>query len=311
MIPRDAVPSSFDTKTALATKSPVLADLKQGFFAKFIRNKLVSKSVPLKPKAPRRLQVVPAGTGITFAFAKGDYLVKTAASREDRQLCLDLRSKVFGTEYGADTAKERSGDAYDLIADHLMICRGDEVIGTYRMLWSAVTDDFYSQEEFILDDFLATPGSKVELSRACIAAEHRNGTVIALLWQGLYAYLHKTNADYLFGLSSIQCPEPARVLAVIAELGAKNTFARDHQIKPQATYDVSQNLLTAYSVGSIPQCQRHDVPALLRTYLKAGAQLGALPAYDPAFSCYDFFTILKRRDLNEAFIRRLDLQRPT
>ena len=87
-------------------------------------------------------------------------------------------------------------DMYDHICDHLIIkCRySDEIVGTYRILCSRYTSSFYSENEFVLNDFLKEDGVKLELGRVCIDPAHRNGSVIDLLWKGIGEYAKVTKA---------------------------------------------------------------------------------------------------------------------
>jgi hypothetical protein len=48
----------------------------------------------------------------------------------------------------------------------------------------------------------------VELGRACVHAEHRNLTVLSLLWKGIAAYARERSARYLIGCSSLTSQDP-------------------------------------------------------------------------------------------------------
>ncbi len=242
---------------------------------------------------------------IHFRFQKGDYLIKTAESEAERILSYELRASVFANEYGAPMQGGLDSDTYDDDADHLLIFKAGQLVGTYRMLWSEVTDVFYSEEEFDLCEFLARPGSKIELSRACIEPDHRNGSVIGLLWQGIYEFFKQTGADYLFGLSSVRGRDPQRILGLIEQFRLGGNFDGSFAIYPTKAYDPSYELVASLGLDGIPEPEKKDMPPLLRTYLKAGAKLAPVPAFDPDFQCFDFFTILKRKDLNSAFMKRL------
>lgn len=245
---------------------------------------------------------------IDIFFRRGPYLIKTASSDQEKLLSFGLRARVFISEYGAQLPGDHDSDCYDGDADHLLIFHEDRLIGTYRILSSSTCLDFYSEEEFNIEGFLAQPGRKIELSRACIDPDFRNGSVIALLWQGLYEYLNQSGADYLFGLSSVRCQTGAGIFSLLDQVRAMNKIDLLYGVKPRFNFDRSSEILSSYSFNQ-ESSEKTAIPPLLRTYLKAGAMMAPVPAYDQKFKCFDFFTILKRRDLNQAFVKRLNLQR--
>jgi len=46
------------------------------------------------------------------------------------------------------------------------------------------------------------------------------------------------------------------------------------------------------------------VPPLLLSYLKAGGFVCGKPAYDKAFKCYDYLTLIDRKKMDPAFVRK-------
>eukprot|EP00831_Metopus_contortus_P025310 TRINITY_DN21848_c0_g1_i1.p2 TRINITY_DN21848_c0_g1~~TRINITY_DN21848_c0_g1_i1.p2 ORF type:complete len:106 (-),score=23.41 TRINITY_DN21848_c0_g1_i1:22-339(-) len=68
----------------------------------------------------------------------------------------------------------------------------DALIGTYRLNCTKFSNNFYSATEFNIDAILELPGDKVELGRACVHPDFRNGMTIALLWKGPVSYTHLT-----------------------------------------------------------------------------------------------------------------------
>src|SRR5690606_22570614 len=114
---------------------------------------------------------------------------------------LQLRHDIFVKEWqGRKTYHGLDVDNYDFAGDHLMIIdkSNNEVVGTYRLLCSKFTDRFYSQSEFHMDEFLRWPVVKLELGRACVHPQYRDGSTIDLLWKGLTRYIDEVEARYLF-----------------------------------------------------------------------------------------------------------------
>ena len=90
---------------------------------------------------------------INFELEYGDYIIKTVQTKDELEEILKLRYQVFIKEgLGQSKFTGVDFDRYDLIADHIVLQHKEtkQVIGTYRMLCSTFTNDFYSQNEFTL-----------------------------------------------------------------------------------------------------------------------------------------------------------------
>ena len=189
-------------------------------------------------------------------------------------------------------------DLFDRRADCLIITdrASDTVIGTYRLLSSMHTSTYYSQGEFDIGPLLTLPGKKLELSRACILPEHRNGASISLLWQGIYQYMLQTNTKYLFGCCSVFAEAGSDLSNLYTQISERNGFLDKPLATPYPKFNLSRTKIR--NDEAIP------IPPLMSAYLRAGAKLVATPAYDKAFSCYDFFTILDTDHLDPRITNR-------
>jgi len=217
-----------------------------------------------------------------------------------------LRYEVFHREYmnrkfpyGFDS------DAYDMAADHLVIAdpAQDRIVGTYRLIASNYTQNFYSATEFAIDSFLALPGNKLEMSRACIHRDYRKGVVMTLLWRGLIEYIQKIEAQYLFGCGSIKTLDPYDARLVSDYLAEKGHIAEDFQVQPIGQYRLDMDAATpGYTYHR--EAGKTLIPPLLNSYIRAGAKVCASPALDRDFRCMDFFTALNMRELTRSFERK-------
>eukprot|EP00831_Metopus_contortus_P025311 TRINITY_DN21848_c0_g1_i3.p1 TRINITY_DN21848_c0_g1~~TRINITY_DN21848_c0_g1_i3.p1 ORF type:complete len:129 (-),score=13.83 TRINITY_DN21848_c0_g1_i3:58-444(-) len=90
----------------------------------------------------------------------------------------------------------------------------DALIGTYRLNCTKFSNNFYSATEFNIDAILELPGDKVELGRACVHPDFRNGMTIALLWKGLSEYMSASESRFFFGCSSIKSMDYMFILNV-------------------------------------------------------------------------------------------------
>lgn len=235
-----------------------------------------------------------------------DFLVKTAQNGAELLRVLQLRHEVFIREWqGRNTYHGLDVDNYDFAGDHLMIIdkQTGDVVGTYRLLSSEFTDQFYSQSEFFMDEFLRWPLVKLELGRACVHPRYRDGNTIDLLWKGLSRYIQASEARYLFGCASLKSTDPKTIASVFKEFQRKDVWKDDFNIRPTSKYqfkgfDIEQG------EGLSPKEIRDLMPPLLRSYLHAGAFVFGHPALDKQFACVDIFTVLDMQCLNAKFRQR-------
>jgi putative hemolysin len=239
-------------------------------------------------------------------FTRGHFTVKTVESKRELWQVMTLRYEVFHREYmnklipfGIDR------DRYDLAADHLAIIdnRINKIVGTYRLIPSHRSEDFYSMTEFNISDLLSREGVKVELSRACIHKDYRNGAIITLLWRGIIEYLTTAGARWLFGMGSVKTINPDEITAVYKCFAEDNSVDHSFQITAKSNYRIHDFAERLKKVQVSDQA-RELLPALVKSYVRAGAVIVGDPAIDLAFNCSDLFVILDVSKLSVAYNRK-------
>lgn len=252
---------------------------------------------------------------VQFEFERSHYLVKTVSNGMELEQCLKLRYDVFHREYMNKTRTIGVDiDKLDTICDHLMIFdkRSNRVIGTYRLNCSKFTDTFYSTGEFNMERILAMPGTKLELGRACIDKEHRNGVIIALLWRGIAEYIQRTGTEILFGCGSVKTMDPLEVGLITKYLINEGHLTREFDVSPTKKFTMKQLGGVLEYIEANPYVYNKEeiakkVPALVYSYFKAGAKLAGEPALDREFHCIDFLTVLKVSEMSAAFKGKYNL----
>ena len=233
------------------------------------------------------------------------YLIKTAECADEIDELLKLRHRVFLQELQGKRKLFRIDlDRHDLACDHLMIIDRitGRAVGTYRLLSSHFFDAFYSEGEFQIDRVKELPGAKLELGRACIEPNHRNGMVIQLLWRGITEYMKRTETRYLFGCSSVQTLDPYDIRSTTFALRRFGPTEESLGIYPKKGYrpdEFDMDLTTQSDTDPKP-----ELPPLVLSYLRAGAKMAPTPAVDWDFGCVDFFTLLDRETLSAPFQRK-------
>lgn len=228
-----------------------------------------------------------------FSLDLGGWKVETVDTPRQLLEVLQLRSEIFLSEVsdqGGSTGRLDT-DVYDLFADHVIVREPERgrVAAAYRLLCSSDTGRFYSQEEFELDGFLAQPGVKLELGRACVRSEYRNGHALGLVWKGLGRYARMTGARYLFGCSTVWNDDPRLAFGIVESLKPER-HSDALGVVPKERYRFSRRPPQIAPLETA--AARAELPPLLRSYLNAGAILHGEPAHDRKFRCADLFTVI-------------------
>lgn len=245
---------------------------------------------------------------VSFTFSKGKFEIKTAASSDEFEQVLRLRYEVFHREFmNRRFAHGLDVDPFDEVADHLVIIdrEANKLVGTYRLLCSRFTDACYTSSEFSVASFLAEPGVKLEMSRACIHKDYRSGAVMHLLWRGLMRYVSEVEAAFLFGCASVKTVDMGEGAALYKHLVGRDGVSAERNVVPLKNFRMEGFQAAVDKVT--PEAQeaaRALLPPLLAAYLKAGARICGEPALDKAFRCLDYFTVLRVADLSDAHSRK-------
>lgn len=249
---------------------------------------------------------------IPIAVEKKNYIVKTADSTAELNAALKLRHEVFLEEL---LHKKKRGsidrDRFDKFCDHIIIIdkRIDMIIGTYRLQSSLHSKKWYTATEFHMKSISRLPGIKLELGRACVHRDHRNGITIALLWEGIKAYVDASGANYLFGCSSIKTTDLEQIRVIYQHLKANGHLSHSYNIRPRSKYRLpvsNKQLMLAptMTLEELKEKMKDRIPALLTSYLKVGAKVYGTPALDRDFRCIDFLTLLDTRNLLNDKLRK-------
>ncbi|MGY4710126.1 GNAT family N-acetyltransferase [Mycolicibacterium sp. CBM1] len=227
-----------------------------------------------------------------------------------------LRYRVFTTEPGfalaADDAHGRDADRFDEFCDHLLV-REDtsgELVGCYRMLpppGAIAAGGLYTATEFDVSALDVLRPSLVEMGRAVVRDDHRNGAVVLLMWAGILAYLDRCGYDYVTGCVSVPThPQDPAEAPGSQVRGVRDFVLRRHAAAPEHTvHPYRPVVLDGRSLDDIAPPARPTIPPLMRGYLRLGARVCGEPAYDPDFGVGDFPALLDKRHADTRYLTRL------
>lgn len=212
-----------------------------------------------------------------------------------------LRWNVFANEQGAALSSPISGldiDAFDAACEHLIVreCVTQAVVGTYRLLPGAATyrTGFYSEQEFDLAPLALDRARTLEIGRSCVAREHRDGAVIAMLWSGLAAFIERGPYMSIIGCASIATDDGGhRAASVYAGLAPSQLSPLHRRVTP----------LCPLPLDRLDSTREATPPPLVKGYLRSGAIVCGAPAHDEAFGTADLFVMLSVQQLSQRYAK--------
>jgi putative hemolysin len=252
-----------------------------------------------------------------FDHRVGRYRVRFAGGPADLEQVQRLRFEIFNLELkeGLDESWQTGldRDRFDAQCQHLLVWDQEfgRAVGTYRLQTADAARagaGFYSADEFRLD---ALPenmmNDSVELGRACIAREHRNRTLLFLLWRGLAAYVAWHRKRWFFGCNSLTSRSPdygLRTWDWLRQNGYAHPLLR---VEPQPAWICDR---AAVAGASDPEAGRAvEIPTLFGIYLRYGGRVCGPPALDRYFKTVDFFTVLDLAAMDERTFSNFALDR--
>lgn len=239
------------------------------------------------------------------------YTLLLTTDPDDISAVQRLRYDVFSTEPGFGLRNDDAVDAdrFDEHCDHLIVRedRSGEIVGCYRMLpppGAIAAGGLYSATEFDVSALDALRPSLVEMGRAVVRNDHRNGAVVLMMWTGILAYLDRSGYDYVSGCVSVPVFGAG---APGTQIRGVRDFVRTRHLAPAplSVFPYRPVQLDGRTLDDIEAPDRPAIPPLMRGYLRLGAQICGEPAHDPDFAVADFPALLDKRRADTRYLSRL------
>jgi putative hemolysin len=268
------------------------------------------------PELPR-FAIGNAAPGFTELRA-GNLGVRLATSAAELDAVQALRYRVFYEEMGAAAdagtiAEQRDRDAFDAVADHLLVVDHDlgegagSVVGTYRLIREAAAQKlgrFYSDDEYDISILERFPGRKLELGRSCTASAYRSRAVMQLLWRGIAAYVFHYGIDLMFGCASLAGTDPD---ALALELTYLATYhLAPEPIRPRALGPRYVEMLRTDPAIIDPIQALKRLPPLVKGYLRLGGFVGDGAVIDRQFNTTDIAVVVQTDLVTEKYYRHYE-----
>jgi putative hemolysin len=247
--------------------------------------------------------------------------VRIATTEAEIDAVQALRWRVFYEEMHAEPsaaalASRRDVDAFDAVADHLLVVDhaigpGPEgVVGTYRLIQQSAAEQigrFYSDEEYDISPLIGGyQGKLLELGRSCVDIGYRSRAVMQLLWRGIAAYVFRHQIDLMFGCASLPSTDPDQWAAELTYL-YYNHLAPP-ALRPRALPEryVEMRRMDPEDVDS--RRALNSLPPLIKGYLRLGCFIGDGAVIDHQFNTTDVAIIVKTDLVTDKYYRHYERQ---
>ena len=265
-------------------------------------------------KPVRRLPSFPATLG-----RLGTLEVRLAQEKRDVKRAQKLRYRVFYKDGSAiaDAATllaQRDKDAFDKICDHLLVIdhaakpsmRGQQpVVGTYRLLRQDVAQShggFYTEHEFDVSGLIERHATLrfLELGRSCVLPLYRNKRTVELLWHGIWSYVRQHRLDVMIGCASFEGTNPERLALPLSFLHHYAQAPQTWRASAHPSRRVEMNRVAKQAID--PKTALHELPPLIKGYLRLGAFVGDGAVVDHQFGTTDVLIVLPVSAINARYI---------
>jgi putative hemolysin len=151
---------------------------------------------------------------------------------------------------------------------------------------------YYSAGEFDLSRLSHLFDRTVEVGRACVHQNYRNGGTITMLWAGLAKYMQIHNYEYMIGCGSVSMYDGGHAAASLY------TKLADDYLSPLEYRVFPRNPLLNPALRTDMQVA---CPPLIKGYLRLGAYICGEPAWDPYFNTADMLVMLPLSKINPRY----------
>jgi len=248
----------------------------------------------------------------------GSLGVRIAEEASEVDAAQALRWRVFYQEMGAHAdaataASRRDADAYDPVADHLLVLDHDRgegaaaVVGTYRLIRRPAADRvgrFYSASEYDLSPLLALEGGLLELGRSCVDEGYRSRGTLQLLWQGIAAYVFQHRIALMFGCASLPGTDPDMLAEPLTYLHANHLAPPALRPRALPGLHVPMDRMDPGAIDS--RRVLTELPPLVKGYLRLGGFVGDGAVVDQQFNTTDVCVVVKTDQVTAKYYRHYE-----
>ncbi|MFK7829871.1 MAG: GNAT family N-acetyltransferase [Congregibacter sp.] len=249
----------------------------------------------------------------TATLLTNDYEARLAETKAEIRAAQQLRHQSLFLEQGAHPSSEQALaaadiDEWDERANHvIVVCRAapHTIVGTLRLTPAQSLyplQRFYTEHAFDISLLRQSYSRLLELSRFCIAPDHRQGGILRLIWKYTSQLIIENQIDLLLGCASFPGIDPQQHRASLAYLHSAhlapsalsptpivdNHCALEDFCRPVSGNSIENSIENSVEIR--PNYHPSDrsplrgLPTLLRGYIKLGAKVSRTAIIDPVFN---------------------------
>ncbi|MBQ7275852.1 MAG: GNAT family N-acetyltransferase [Bacilli bacterium] len=218
---------------------------------------------------------------------------------EVQKLRYDYLLKEFNNELPEDGLDD---DGYDKYCESIIIIDKEKgkIVGTYRLATLKTIGDakFKTEGEFNCDAIRNCGKDSIELGRAVVHADYRNGIIIQLLWAAIFEYAYENDCKYLFGTCSFHGVDPSKYGNLLCYL--KKNYLTDLDI--YATHNVYEfDYLDEYDEAKV----KEEIAGVIKSYLSFDCKFARNGYIDYEFNSCDVLTVVDMDNCNQRILQRM------
>lgn len=239
------------------------------------------------------------------SFISGNFLVKLAQTQDEYNQIYKLRYQDLILEFDEtkNLVESIDKDEYDEVCDHLIAVDMEKqlVVGTYRLIRNKHLNNlktFLTEKEFNIDPIKQY--ELLEVGRAVVKKEYRNGVTIGLLWSGVIRYAVAENIEIMIGTASFHGNDPQMYKETFSYLHDKYLSPQDMRCYVNKDSYSPLKLVDEYDEFTA----KSKMPPLVKGYINLGATIGEGAYIDKDFNSIDVLIVLFIKDINPRYLRR-------
>lgn len=223
-------------------------------------------------------------------FIKNNFKVKIADAEDELYQVRKLRYEelVLMHRKAEEMPFEQSYTDEDRDCANLVVIDMDNntVVGSYRFITKEMlnkpnsrVEKFCSEYDFNVDDIKNQPYGIMELGKAAVHHDYRNGSVVKLMFQGAVRYAKEHGLRMLFGVATF--PEMSdEELKTVSTYLYHNYKSQDPSLQPYALEPSIPMDAMPYEQVDVRRAKQL-IPPILKAYLAVGCKFGktACPCY--------------------------------
>jgi len=241
------------------------------------------------------------------------YEVRLARDSRDLVAAQHLRYRVFVQELGGggpgvDHARQIETDEFDTVNEHLVLVDTlrdpdglDHVLGVYRLLTdqrAAEFGRFYCDGEYDLAPLRRSGRRLLELGRSCVHPDLRGSAAMFMLWNALADFVLENGIEVLFGVASFHGTDIGTLKMPLSWLHHHHLAPPELRVRalPGPCFQ-RMDLIAPEALDR--RAAMHDMPALIKAYLRLGGFVGEGAFIDRPFNTTDVCLLMDTTVMSE------------